>query len=260
MRRHFPPSLRLLPSALLAFALLGCQEAPLRSLTVSAAISLSEPIEDLSDLFERENPGVEVILNLAGSGALAAQILQGARVDVFLSAGPVPMDLLESEGRLVPGSRRDLVSNELALVGGSPGPDLKFSSLPAWSGQLAIGDPKVVPAGSYTVEVLSAFGAWPWPADRLVMGESVRQVLTFVETGQVVLGVVYRTDALASGRVRLLDIAPAGSHSPVRYPGAIIVGTGEPVLARTLLELAGGPDGRRIFLAHGFLPPDGDLA
>ncbi|MFQ5945403.1 MAG: molybdate ABC transporter substrate-binding protein [Anaerolineae bacterium] len=227
---------------------------------MSAAISLADPVAELSDLFERENPGVEVVLNLAGSGALAAQIAQGAGVDVFLSAGPRPMDLLESEVRLVPGTRRDLVSNELALVGGSSAPDLRFSSLPTWSGELALGDPNVVPAGTYAVEVLSAVGAWPWPSDRLVMGESVRQALTFVETGQVGLGIVYRTDALASDTVTLLDIAPPGSHSPIRYPGAAIAGTREPELARAFLELVGGPDGVRILFSHGFLRPDEDPA
>ncbi len=256
IRRRVTGSLRLATLTLLGFALLSCQESGPRSVTVSAAISLSEPIAELSDLFERDNPGVDVVLNLAGSGALAAQILQGADVDVFLSAGPGPMDLLEADGRLVPGSRRELISNELALVGGPTGPDVVFSSLRDWQGHLALGDPKVVPAGTYAVEVLSALGAWPWPTDRLVMGENVRQVLTFVETGQVGLGLVYLTDALQSAGVRVLDIAPPGSHSPIRYPGAVIAETHKPALAQIFLEVVASPDGRQVLLSHGFLLPD----
>src|SRR6267143_500491 len=92
----------------------GGQEAA--SITVSAAISLKDALDELGHTYEQRHPDTKVTLNYGSSGTLQHQIQQGAPVDIFISAAEKQMDALESIGLLLAGTRQDLVGNQLVLV------------------------------------------------------------------------------------------------------------------------------------------------
>ena len=184
----------------------------------------------------RAQSGIAVKASFAASSVLAKQIEAGAPAQVFLSADREWMDYLEQRGRLQGGSRRDLLGNELVLIAPADSAlQLKiaphFALLAALgSGRLATGDPDSVPAGLYARAALTRLGVWPQVADRLVRAENVRAALMYVARGEAPLGIVYRTDARAEGRVRVVDVFPADTpptdHLPAGADGGSRSGCG----------------------------------
>ena len=224
-------------------------------LTVSAAISLKDALDEVKQLYMAANPNVSIATNYGGSGTLQLQIEQGAPVDLFLSAAPKQMDALETKGLLLEGTRQDLLKNEIVLIvpkdssaGISSFQDLARPSVK----QVALGEPATVPAGQYAKEVLTFLGIYDAVNSKAVLGKDVRQVLTYVETGNVDAGIVYATDALTSSKVKVIAHAPANSHSPVTYPIAVIKASKNPAAARALEDFLSDAKASAVFQKYGF--------
>jgi molybdate transport system substrate-binding protein len=197
---------------------------------------------------------VKVRFNFGASGTLEQQIEQGAPVDVFFSAAPKPMDALAKLSLILPGTRRDILRNRIVLIAPreTATPD-SFDSLPGGAVQLiALGDPLSVPAGDYGRQTLESLRLWNAVQAKLVLAKDVRQVLTYVETGNAEAGIVYATDASESGKVRVVATAPEGSHAPVIYPAAVIAGSPNQAAARAFVSFLTGNEARNIFNRHGF--------
>jgi molybdate transport system substrate-binding protein len=234
----------------------GVSPAPADEITVSAAISLKDSLDEISHLYTSEHPSAEMHFNLGGSGTLQRQIEQGAPVDIFISASPKEMDSLQSQGLLVPDTRRDLVKNSVVLI--VPVDSACVSSFqdlakPAVK-NIAVGEPQTVPAGKYAQEVLMHLGIYDQLKPKLVLAKDVRQVLTYVETGNADAGIVYATDAKISKKVAIAATAPEDTHSPVVYPGALIKSSKNPAGAKTFLEFLSGEKARAVFQKVGFIP------
>lgn len=226
-------------------------------LTVSAAISLKDAMDEAKQTYIAANPSVTIAANYGASGTLQLQIEQGAPVDVFFSAAPKQMDALETKGLLLEGTRKDLLRNEVVLIvpkdstlGISSFRDLTRADVK----QVALGEPVAVPAGQYAKEVLTSLGIYDAVNAKAILGKDVRQVLTYVETGNVDAGIVYATDAMSSPKVKVVATAPAKSHAPVIYPGAVIKASKNPAAARALLDFLASPQGLAIFQKYGFAP------
>jgi molybdate transport system substrate-binding protein len=223
------------------------------SLTVSAAASLKEGLTETEQAYRLSHSNVEFLNNFGSSGALAAQIDQGAPVDIFLSAAAKPMDDLGSKGRIVAGTRRNLLKNTLVLIAPLDSRLRDFQGLVDASIRLiALGDPASVPAGQYGRQTLSALHLLDKLSTKFVLSKDVRQVLTYVETGNADAGLVYATDAQASGKVRVVATAPESTHDPIVYPAAVIQGSHSEAAARQFVEYLGSPASQAIFVKHGF--------
>ncbi len=232
-------------------------QAAKADLTVSAAISLKDALDDAKQTYTAANPNVAIVANYGASGSLQLQIEQGAPVDVFLSAAPKQMDALETKGLLLEGTRRDLLRNEVVLIvpkdstlGISSFQDLTHSNVK----QVAVGEPVTVPAGQYAKEVLTSLGIYDAVNSKAILAKDVRQVLTYVETGNVDAGIVYATDAMSSTKVKVVATAPAKSHAPVIYPVAVIKASKNPAAARAFLDFLASPPGIAVFQKYGFAP------
>jgi molybdate transport system substrate-binding protein len=224
-------------------------------LTLSAAVSLKGALEEIVHLYGVEHPGVTVHFNLGASGTLQRQIEQGAPVDIFISASPKEMDSLESQGLLLPGTRKNLAKNSVVLIVPAGASQISgFSDLvkPAVR-SIAIGEPQTVPAGRYAQEVLTHLNLYDQLKPKLVLAKDVRQVLTYVETGNADAGIVYATDAKISQKVSVIATAPQDSHSRVLYPGAVLKNSANPAVAKTFLEFLAGDKARAAFEKFGFV-------
>ncbi len=244
----------LLLAPLLAYS--SGARVPNKDVTVSAAVSLKGALDEISRVYRAERPEVALHFNLGGSGTLQRQIEQGAPVDVFISASPDEMNRLEAKGLLFPGTRRNLVTNQVVLIvpSGSTGV-ASFQDLSQPRVKLiAVGEPQTVPAGKYAQEVLAHLGMYDRLKPKFVLAKDVRQVLTYVETGNVDAGIVYATDARISQKVKVAATAPPDSHSPVVYPVAIIKASQNPSGARDFETFLQGPQAQRVFQKFGFLP------
>jgi molybdate transport system substrate-binding protein len=188
------------------------------------------PLAEVGKVFQQQVPQVELVYNFASSGSLQRQIEQGAPVDVFISAAPRHMDALAAKGLLLADSRQDLLTNQVVLVTQADGQAngeaiFEFEALTDDRVQtITIGDPDSVPAGQYAKQVLDSLGLYDslQGANKLVFAKDVRQVLTYVETGNVEAGLVYATDAALSPQVKVVAMAPVGSHQPIVYPVAAL--------------------------------------
>jgi len=227
-------SRRLLVTSLLAFliaALVGISARrtaaqTTNEVTVSAAISLKDSLDEIGKLYEKAHPGAKISFNYAGSGTLQRQIEQGAPVDIFFSAAEKQMDDLQTKGLIDAGTRRDIVRNQLVLiVPASNTITHTFEELSSPSVKVvALGEPSTVPAGTYARQSLERLGLWGSVDRKVVLAKDVRAVLTYVETGNADAGMVYQTDAQGSQKVRIVAVAPADSHDPIIYPAAILKG------------------------------------
>lgn len=228
------------------------------SLTVSAAISLSNALQEIKPLYEQSQQSAKIKYNFGASGALQQQIEQGAPVDVFVSAALKQMDSLQQKGLIVPETRRNLLTNRLVLVVPENGRSLaSFKDLTSSQiKRIAVGEPKSVPAGQYTEEVFENLGIFQQVKPKLVYGNNVRQVLTFVETGNVDAGIVYLTDAKESDKVRQVATAAENLHSPIVYPIAVLKNSKNIPTARGFVQFLSGNVAREIFEKYGFSMAD----
>jgi molybdate transport system substrate-binding protein len=237
----------------------GVARAAAPPLLVSAAASLSGPLQALAAPFAREQGAAPPQFNFGASGLLQQQIQQGAPADVFLSAGIRPMDTLERAGLLRAGSRRDVLGNRLVLVvpARAPRRPLTIAGLAgAGVGRIAIGD-GTVPAGDYARQVLAHFGLTAAVAPKLVPLGSVRAVARAVAAGNVDAGFVYRSDAVQLEGLRVVATAPPASHAPIRYSGAVTRSSRQPQRALAYLRSLATPAAQARFRRDGFEPLPG---
>lgn len=224
-------------------------------LVVSVATSVYDALDEIAGLY-RAATGVTVALNAGGSNTLARQIVEGAKAGLFLSADAAQMDAVEKAGRIVPGTRTRLLTNELAIVVPKTSTDFTLARLlEGRITRLAMGEPAAVPAGVYGRKWLEHEQAWERVAAKVVPFPTVRAVLTAVEAERVDAGIVYRTDALSSSARVIANISKKDHpYLDITYPAAVIAGPSE-ADARRFLEFLKGPAARAVFDRRGFGRP-----
>lgn len=226
------------------------------TIQVSAAISLKEALEALKDMFLKKNPSEDIRFNLGASGVLQQQIEEGAPVDLFISAGKKQMDDLAAKGLIIQGSRKDLVANELVLVVAKEKKNSikTFADLADKAKSFSIGTPETVPAGKYGKETLVSLKLWDKLEKRIVYANNVRQVLAYVDSGNVDAGLVYRSDTIALKSGVIAGVAPKGSHAPIVYPMAVVKSAKNPAQAEKFMEFLKTPEAAKVFAGYGFIP------
>lgn len=229
--------------------------AQTKKLRVSAAASLADVLREIHSGFEKTHD-IKVELNVGASSALVRQIEAGAPADVFISADAPKMDRLAKAGLLDDETREDQLSNALVVVipadsklAITDGKDLLKSEIR----RLALGDPKAVPAGVYTREWLTKLGIWAQVETKVLATENVRAALAAVESGNVEAGVVYRTDAAITSKVKVALVVPASEGPAITYPMAALKEAKNTDLAKQYLEFLDTPESHAIFQKHGFI-------
>lgn len=227
-------------------------------LQIYAAASLSDALKEIARTYEPAS-GDKLVFNLAASSALALQIKNGAPADVFFSADEAKMNDLAKAGFLAADTRRSLLSNTLVVVTHAEGgasvtrpDDLAQTSV----GRIALAEPQTVPAGIYAKQWLQKIGLWKKVIDKVVPTENVRACLAAVEAGNVDAGIVYKTDALISKKVKIAyEIAATDPTAPkISYPLAVLKDSKKTAAAREFAAYLAGPAARAVFAKYGFVP------
>jgi molybdate transport system substrate-binding protein len=244
--------------AVIAAALTGCgghDNAAQTELLVGAAVSLGEMLQEASRRYEAAHH-VAIRLNLAASNVLARQILEGAPMDVFISADGAQMDAVGQQ--VAPDTRVPLYGNALVVMVRDgwtrPMRTLDDLEVPAVT-RIAIGDPAAVPAGVYAKQLFVRTGRWERVENRLVPSGSVRAALSAVDSGHADAAIVYRTDARAARHARLAFEVTGPGAPRIVYPAAALADSAHLAEARAWLAWLQGREGRGIAARYGFTPP-----
>jgi molybdate transport system substrate-binding protein len=240
----------MLPLVLLA-ALAQASAAPL---TVSAAVSLTEALEEAAAAY-RAAGGTPVVFNFGGSNTLARQIVNGAPVDVFISADETQMDVIEKAGLVAAGTRVAVIANRLVLVVDSRSPVKAVNDLGAAEvRRIAIGDPAAVPAGVYARQYLERIGQWTRLEHKVVPVANVRAALTAVQNASAAAAFVYATDARIAPALRVVATITGPQAPRIVYPGGVVKSARQPAAAAKFLEFLRTAPALAIFEKHGFTP------
>lgn len=225
------------------------------TLNISAAASLKDSMEEIKKLYGAKNPNVNISYNFASSGTLQQQIEQGSPTDIFISAAPTQMNALKTKGIMEDDTIKNLLKNEIVLIvpGKSTNNIKDFKDLAGSNvKKIALGEVKSVPAGQYAKEVLSYFNILDKVQAKNVYAKDVREVLSWVETGNVDAGIVYATDAKTSNKVKVVVAAPEGSHKNVFYPVGVVKSSKNIQAAKEFIQFMSSEEAKSVFKKYGF--------
>lgn len=237
---------------------IGCARQPDEAkskteLLVSAAASLKDSLDEIERAYEKAHPDIQITFNYGSSGTLQKQMEQGAPADLFFSAGTKQMDALVKQNLI--SKSETALRNELVVVVPKDS-ELKINTIKLLTqktvGKVAIGQPETVPAGQYAKESLNSSELWDDLQNKLVFAKDVRQVLTYIETGNADAGFVYKTDALTSDKIRIALYIWPSVHSPIEYPLGIVKATKHAEEAANLYTYLQSNEASGIFRKYGF--------
>ncbi len=245
-------SLLLVVSAAL---LVGVCRASSAEITVFAAASLTDALKELGSNYEKQGAD-KAIFNFGASSMLARQIEEGAPADVFFSADEAKMDLLEKRGLIVKETRRNRLSNTLVIVMAADSP-LEIHSAVDLAGariqRIALADPKSVPAGVYARTFLEKQNLWARVEPKVVPTDNVRAALAAVASGNVEAGMVFKTDAAISKKVKIACEIRREEGPEIRYPMAVVKGSNHVEAAKKFLQYLNSDEAAHVFEKFGFI-------
>jgi molybdate transport system substrate-binding protein len=245
--------------AFLAVLLSGAQNVvQADEILVSAAASLTDVLNKIGSSYQSKSKHT-VNFNFGPSSGLARQIEEGAPADMFFSADLPQMDKLDKSGRLEPGTRKSLLSNQLVIIAPA---DAKFSLsspkdlLKADVKRIALAEPSSVPVGVYSKRYLTDEGLWSKVEAKVVPVQDVRATLASVESGNVEAGFVYKTDAAISTKVKIVYEVPVDKGPKIIYPIAIVKESKRKDAARHFMNYVQSTAARNVFKRFGFVVLD----
>jgi molybdate transport system substrate-binding protein len=239
--------------AILLCALAFPPRADQEPVTVSAAVSLTEALEEAARAYAAAG-GAPVRFNFAGSNALARQLVNGAPADLFISADEAQMNVVMAAGVIDRATRVDLLANRLAVIGVPERPPIRDIQMLLSPGirRVAIGDPAAVPAGVYARQYLEASGLWQRLQAKLVPTANVRAAVAAVENGSADAAIVYETDAAIARSAGTAFVISGAGAPRIVYPVAVIAGSRQRDAAVRFLAFLGGPEAAAIFRKYKF--------
>lgn len=222
---------------------------------ISAAASLTDALTEIQTEYAKESNAI-LQFNFAASGALQKQIEEGAPCDLFISASKAHMDALEEKNLIISDTRKDMLGNALTLIASKEKAN-KITVANAFTSaevaSISIGTPDSVPAGKYAQQAFEGLGVWDEIQPKLVFAKDVRQVLEYVDTGNVDCGLVYKSDAFLLKTGKIIGDMPEDSHDPIVYPSALIKDSAQPEAAAAFYEFLQSDYAKGVFEKYGFI-------
>jgi molybdate transport system substrate-binding protein len=246
---------RLAAGLFLVWMVLGAACLYAAEINVYAAASLSDVLRQISADYEKSS-GDKLVFNFGASSFLARQISEGAPADIFFSADEAKMDDLQKQGLIVPGTRKSRLSNQLVIVtaaDGAPAINSPADLAGAAVKRVAVADPKAVPAGIYAKDYLQKIKLWPAVEPKVIPTENVRAALAAVESGNVEAGIVYKTDAAISHKIKVVYEIPVTDGPKISYPMGIVKDARQQQGAAQFLKYLDSDAAAKMFEKAGFI-------
>ncbi len=227
---------------------------------VFAGVGMKEVVSEIIDSFQVANSDFKVLVSWGPSGVLAQQIAMGQVPDVFISANRKWVDFIDSLNLVLDHRVMNVAKNEIVLVVPKKNPINSFvfgqeADLITLlqGGFLSIGDPSYVPVGAYAKQSLDYYGLYSQVKGQVLPGKDVRSALWVVEMEEAPVGIVFRSDAMASDKVKILSEIPSESHKPIAF---LAVQCQKKKGANLFYQYLDTPMARHLWVKHGFLPAE----
>ncbi|WP_314721571.1 molybdate ABC transporter substrate-binding protein [Haemophilus pittmaniae] len=249
--------MKIAKSALMLALCLGLSATASAKVTVFAAASMTDALQQIADQYQKEKPDDQVVFSFASSSTLAKQIEEGAPADLFVSASNKWMKYLSDKNLTVKETEKVLVGNELVLIApANSAANTVDLAKGEWIGglkdsYLSVGDPAHVPAGQYAEEALTKLNLWDQVKDKLARAKDVRGALALVERAEAPYGIVYSTDAKVSKAVKTVAVFPQDSYKAVEYPVAILQ-EHDNAETRSFFNYLQSDAAKKVFVEYGF--------
>lgn len=236
-----------------------CMTVSADVIKIYAAASLTNALNDVSKLYEKKHPDTQIVSVYAGSSTLAKQIEAGAPSDIFFSADQDWMDYLVKKQKISQTQLNTLLANQLVVIAPvnaqiqfKAQPEFKFAQ--SFNGHVCTGQMESVPVGKYAKQSLMYLNWLNTLNGRIVGTDDVRSALAFVERGECTVGIVYKTDALISHKVKILGSFPENSHRPISYPIALTQQGANNIQAQHVIQfIKTDNQARQVFKKYGFI-------
>jgi molybdate transport system substrate-binding protein len=240
-------------------ALLGCTKrapAGAAAVVVAAAASLRVAMPQIVQAYEASHPGRKIEVTYGASGELRQQVVGGAPVDVVAFAGAAPVDDLIARGLVDASSRKTVAFNRLVLVGPKGGKAVTFATLRdiGEKENVAIGDPRSVPAGQYAKEALEHLHEWDALQGRLVLASDVSAALAYARRGEVAAAIVYRTETRGVSEIEVKDELAEGLSTRPEVVVGIVKAAGSRLDAEDFAHFLEAKEAEAILVGSGFDP------
>ncbi|OZI34529.1 molybdate ABC transporter substrate-binding protein [Bordetella genomosp. 10] len=246
--RFFSAALAVVASAIGAAAHAG-------EVQVAVAANFTAPVKAIAAEFEKDT-GNKVVAAFGATGQFYAQIQNGAPFEVFLAADDTTPAKLESEKRIVPGSRFTYATGALALWSAKEGyVDDKGEVLKKNQFKhLSIANPKAAPYGLAAVQTLEKMGLTQAVKSKIVEGQNITQAQQFVATGNAELGFVALSQIYKDGKVTSGSawVVPASMHEPIRQDAVILDKGKDNPAAKAFVDYLKGPKAAAIIKSYGY--------
>ncbi len=244
--------------ALISAAPLPAADAPLTAsapIHVFAAESLAAALGEVGAAYEKSS-GQKLQLTFGTADKLAAHLAAGGPADVIISADEATLDVLDKKEALLAGTRQSILSNGLVLavpsddVATEPATpaDLAKSALK----KLALVSPDSAPLGRYARAYLEKAGLWDAVKGKVLPVTDMHAAVAAVESHAAEAAIIFKTDALASKRVRISAEIPAADAPPISYALAVVKATKQPEHANRLKLHLASPEAAAVFEKFGF--------
>jgi molybdate transport system substrate-binding protein len=250
------------PPFLVLAALCGAADSPAPAhadeVSVAVAANFTAPLTEIATAFTAAT-GHVLLVSGGSTGALAAQVANGAPFEVLLAADDATPARLEAEGLAVPGTRRTYAIGRLALWSSRESYVDPAGAVLREGGfrHLAIANPQVAPYGAAAVAALEALGLRETLVTLFVQGENIGQAYQFVASGAAELGFVALSQVWRDGRFTSGSgwLVPAALHPPLRQEAVLLTPGRDKPGALALLEYLGQPAARAVIASYGYDSP-----
>jgi len=167
------------------------------------------------------------------------------------------MDILAGEKLIENSTRKDFAQNSLVLIVPTNS-DLNITGIKDLTApeveKISIGNPETAPVGKYATQALTEAGIWDQIKDKTILAEDVKQVLTYVERGEVDAGFVYMTDAKTADPGTIKIVATVPVNTSISYPIAVVSDSDNKEEAQEFVDFITGDEGQEILEKYGFTP------
>lgn len=238
---------------ILATACNGSNKSETPELVIFSAISFSDVILDTQEYFQsKEN--VKLSFNFSGSQVLASQIANGAPVDLFISSGMRPVEYLLDKDLLLTESISYVTSNKLVIAISNDSYKIDINEVRDLYNldRIVIADPEYAPAGIYAQQTLEKLQLQKTLESKIITASNARTALTYLETKNADAAILYKTDAVNSDKVFIIDVIPESSYDSIKYPVVIVNSSDNIELAYKYVDYLLSPEFKNTLNSYGF--------